>query len=115
MSVLLATGLRAEVIPWSIPQLIATLPFIGATTFHLFTTYPVEPSWIEQNRRIRWIPYLLALGMSVAVIQQYQAGTTDPWMLDVVFLYWVGVSLLSLAILASQRRGAQASLSLIHI
>ncbi|MFL2935129.1 MAG: ATP-binding protein [Myxococcota bacterium] len=109
MSVLLATGLRAEVIPWSIPQLIATLPFIGATTFHLFTTYPVEPSWIEENRRIRWIPYLLALGMSVAVIQQYQAGTTDPWMLDVVFLYWVGVSLLSLAILASQRRGAQAS------
>ena len=109
MSVLLATGLRADVMPWSIPQLIATLPFIGATTFHLFTTYPVEPSWIERNRRIRGIPYLLALGLSLAVIQQYQAGSTDPWMLDVVFLYWVGVSLLSLVILARQRRRAQAT------
>ena len=108
MSVLLATGLRADVIPWSIPQLIATLPFIGATTFHLFTTYPIEPSWIERSRRIQVIPYILALGLSIAVIQEYQSATTEHRMLDVAFLYWVGVSFLSLAILASQRRRSQA-------
>ncbi len=42
---------------------------------------------------------LLALVLSIAVIQEYQAATTEHWMLDVAFLYWVGVSSLSLAIL----------------
>ena len=46
-------------------------------------------------------PFALALVLSIAVIQEYQAATTEHWMLDVAFLYWVGVSSLSLAILAS--------------
>ena len=109
MSVLLATGLRAEVIPWSVPLLIATLPFIGATTFHLFTTYPIQPLWIQRDRRIQAIPYAFALAISIAVVLEYQTPTTDHSMLDVAFLYWVGVSLLSLGILARQRRRAQMS------
>ncbi|MFP6639576.1 MAG: ATP-binding protein, partial [Myxococcota bacterium] len=109
MSVLLATGLRAEVVPWSITQLMATLPFMGATTFHLFTTYPIEPTWIVRYRRIRAVPYFLALGISVAVMIQNQLGPLAYFMSDAAFLYWVGVSFLSLAVLFSQRRRARVA------
>ncbi len=50
MAVMLATALRVDLIPWSAPLLLANMPWLGATTFHLFTTYPVEPAWIVRNR-----------------------------------------------------------------
>ncbi|MCH2186553.1 GAF domain-containing protein, partial [Myxococcota bacterium] len=108
MSVLLASGLRAEVVPWAISQLLATLPFLGATTFHLFTTYPIEPPWIRRNPRLRAIPYLLAMIISIGVMIENRFGPFDRQVSDVAFLYWVGLSFLSLAILASERHKANA-------
>ena len=108
MCVLLSTGLRAEVIPWSMWQLMAMLPLTGATTFHLFTTYPVMPIWIERNRRIQLIPYILALGIAVAVLLETRRLPAENTMSDLAFLYWVGVSFLALSILASQRNRSQA-------
>jgi signal transduction histidine kinase len=29
-------------------RMLATLPFVGATTFHLFTTFPVRPPWMAR-------------------------------------------------------------------
>ena len=29
-----------------------TIPFVGATAFHLFTTYPIEPAWIVRHREL---------------------------------------------------------------
>ena len=58
MSVQLATVIQTDDIPWSFPRLMLNLPLIGATTFHLFTSYPIEPDWIVRHRRIQLLPYL---------------------------------------------------------
>ena len=44
-----------------------TTPFLGATTFHLFTTYPIEPAWIMHHRRARLLPYAAA-GLLAALL-----------------------------------------------
>jgi hypothetical protein len=46
---------------WSFPRMMFNLPLIGATTFHLFTSYPIQPDWIVRHRRIQVLPYIAAL------------------------------------------------------
>jgi signal transduction histidine kinase len=41
-------------------RMLANLPFIGATAFHLFTTFPSEPAWVAR------IPWARALAYAVA-------------------------------------------------
>ena len=107
MSVMLATALRAEMIPWSASRLMANLPFLGATTFHLFTTYPIEPDWIVRHRRIRAIPYAVAFLIFFAVMGEQLMGQHSEWLTRVAFFYGVGVALLSMLVLAGQRRRAR--------
>jgi len=107
MSVLLATALRVDAIPWSVPRVLADLPFLGATTFHLFTTYPIEPTWVVRHRRIRAIPYLIAFVIFGLLAAEQMMGTTTDWVPGLALFFGVSVSLLSLGILASQRRRAQ--------
>jgi signal transduction histidine kinase len=107
MSVLLATALRVDAIPWSAPRVLADLPFLGATTFHLFTTYPIEPTWVVRHRRIRAIPYLIAFVIFGLLAAEQMMGTTTDWVPGLALFFGVSVSLLSLGILASQRRRAQ--------
>ncbi len=54
MSVLISSAIRVDIIPWAPTRVLATLPFLGATTFHLFTTFPIEPRWVAKRRRIRF-------------------------------------------------------------
>ena len=106
MTVLISTTIRADEVPWSYSRVLANLPFIGATTFHLFTTYPIEPSWIVRHRRIRAIPYVFAFLIFLGVAG-VKAGTVEPRaMASVAGFYGVGVSLASVAVLAAQRRRA---------
>jgi signal transduction histidine kinase len=37
------------------------LPLVGATTFHLFTSYPEEPPWVVRRPLARSVPYLMAV------------------------------------------------------
>jgi len=106
MTVLISTTIRGDQIPYTYSRVLANLPFIGATTFHLFTTYPIEPSWIVRYRRIRAIPYLLAFAIFLGVAG-VKAGTVAPrTMATVAGLYGVGVALLSVGVLAAGRRRA---------
>jgi signal transduction histidine kinase len=57
----LATTLYTDFIPAGWPRMAINVPLIGATTFHLFTTYPVEPDWIVRRRRIQLVPYGVAV------------------------------------------------------
>ena len=41
-------------------RMLATLPFVGATTFHLFTTFPVRPPWIARYPFARTAAYAVA-------------------------------------------------------
>jgi hypothetical protein len=59
----LATTLYTDFIPAGWPRMAINVPLIGATTFHLFTTYPVEPDWIVRHRRIQLVPYGLAAAL----------------------------------------------------
>ena len=63
MAVQLATVIQSDYIPWSFPRLMVNLPLIGATTFHLFTTYPIEPAWVVRHRAHPLLPYALAFAL----------------------------------------------------
>ncbi len=106
MAVLISTTIRADEVPWSYSRVLANLPFIGATTFHLFTTYPIEPPWIVRYRRTRAVPYLLAFVIFLGIVG-VKAGSVEPrLMASVAGFYGVGVSLASIGVLAAQRRRA---------
>jgi signal transduction histidine kinase len=106
MAVMLATALRVDLIPWSAPLLLANMPWLGATTFHLCTTYPVEPAWIVRNRRIRVGPYVVAFAISALVFVEQLLDSPSTWLPALAFLYGIGFSIVSMVVLASQRRHA---------
>ncbi|MBW2498349.1 MAG: GAF domain-containing protein [Deltaproteobacteria bacterium] len=107
MSVLLSSAVRVDVIPWAATRVLSTLPFLGATSFHLFTTYPVEPRWVMKRRRIRLIPYAVAIGLSVAVLSRSAMHLTPTWIANGAFVFGVGLTIVSLAVLAGGRRQAR--------
>ncbi|MCG8588266.1 MAG: GAF domain-containing sensor histidine kinase [Proteobacteria bacterium] len=107
MCVQLATMLQIDVIPWASARAVANLPLLGATTVHLFTTYPVEPNWVVRHRRIQWVPYIGAAAFILAGLLEpwlpIARGTVTPW----AFFYGMGLSAASLIILAFERRRAR--------
>ena len=107
MSVLLSSAIRVDLIPWAATRVLATLPFLGATTFHLFTTYPVEPRWVMKRRRIRLVPYAIASLLSLGVVSQSAMHFPPNWIANGVFVFGIGLSIVSLAILAAGRRQAR--------
>jgi signal transduction histidine kinase len=106
MAVMLATAIRVDLIPWSALLIVANMPWLGATAFHLFTTYPVEPAWIVRNRRIRIAPYVIACIISAGAFVEELVGFASTWLAGAAFLYGIGLALLSLGVLVSQRRHA---------
>ena len=74
MSVLISTAIRVDIIPWAATRVLATLPFLGATTFHLFTTYPIVPRWVVKRPHIRLIPYLIASVILLGLFTQSAMG-----------------------------------------
>lgn len=107
MSVLLSSAVRVDVIPWAATRVLATLPFLGATTFHLFTTYPVEPRWVMKRRRIRLIPYAIASLLFIGVISHSAIHVPPTWVASAAFVFGIGLSIASIGILAAGRRQAR--------
>ncbi|MEO1935316.1 MAG: ATP-binding protein, partial [Myxococcales bacterium] len=107
MSVLISSSIRVDLIPWAATRVIATLPFLGATTFHLFTTYPIEPRWVMKRPRIRIIPYVIAGAILLAIVSQSFMGIPAKWIGTTAFMYGVGLSAFSVGILALGRRQAR--------
>jgi hypothetical protein len=50
------------------------LPLVGATTFHLFTTYPIEPPWVVRHPAVRSLVYLLALPIGLLAASEGALG-----------------------------------------
>jgi two-component system NtrC family sensor kinase len=107
MSVLISTAVRVDIIPWAATRVLATLPFLGATTFHLFTTYPVEPRWVMKRPRIRLIPYVIASVILLGLMAQSAMKFSPEWIVASAFIFGVGTSLASIGILAAGRRQAR--------
>lgn len=104
MSVSLASGQETEVATWSHLRMFVNLPFIGATIFHLFTTYPVEPIWIVRRRGLRSVPYGLAGVIALLVALTPVVGLPPDLMPAVGFYFTIAISVFCLATLASERR-----------
>ena len=107
MSVLLSSAIRVDIIPWAPTRVLATLPFLGATTFHLFTTYPIEPAWILKRPKIRFIPYIIAFAILTTVGTQSAMGIPPSWVATSAFVFGIGTSVASIAILAGVRAEAR--------
>ena len=106
MSVMISTAMRVHLSPWSASLLLVNMPWLGAATFHLFTTYPIEPQWIIRHRRIRALPYAAAVAISASVFIGEIAGIRSAWLPNIAFLCGVSLALISLGILATERRPA---------
>jgi signal transduction histidine kinase len=52
-----------------------TIPWVGATSFHLFTTYPIEPAWIVRHPQIRAGVYGFAAALSALTVVR-------PWVMS---------------------------------
>ena len=107
MSVLISSAIRVDIIPWAPTRVLATLPFLGATTFHLFTTFPVEPRWVARRRQIRFVPYAVAGAILISIAVQGPLGLPPAWIATAAFAWGIGLSLASVGILAATRRQAQ--------
>lgn len=105
-SVLLSSGVRADLDPWSGARAIAVLPWLGATAFHLFTTYPIQPRWLESRGWFRAVPYGIAVATSVAIFVVTNLGISFEWPEQAAFYIGVFMSVASMAILATERRRA---------
>jgi hypothetical protein len=107
MAVEIASSTRSDVAPWVAQRLVANLPLLGAATFHLFTTYPIEPEWIVRRRRIRTVPYLVALAFIPVVMGAPMiGGLIEEWIGNAAFFFGVGLASGSLAVPLLERRRA---------
>lgn len=107
MSVVISTSIRVDLIPWAATRVLATLPFLGATTFHLFTTYPIEPRWVLKRPTVRLIPYLIAGVILIGIVAQPVIGISPDSIATTAFIFAVGLSIASIGILAAGRRQAR--------
>jgi signal transduction histidine kinase len=79
------------------------LPLIGATSFHLFTTYPLEPTWIVRRSRSRLIPYGIAAALALAVVFERWLPLPTGFAAQIGFLFAVGMGIGCMALLAYER------------
>jgi len=104
MSVVLTSGPDKDHGPWSYLRLFLNMPFIGATLFHLFTTYPVEPAWAVRHPISRAVPYAIATIMAFLVVLGPSIGLPPDLMPAVTFYWTIGMSVLCLGALTYERR-----------
>ncbi len=105
----MATALFSAVNTYDAPlgyeRMVVNLPLIGATMFHLFTVFPLEPAWVARRRRVRLIPYLVAAVIALAVLVERPLGMPPGMLASVGFALGVsGCTVGFLALVAERWR-----------
>jgi signal transduction histidine kinase len=103
----LFTTLGTDGIPWAYPRVMVNAPLIGATAFHLFTTYPIEPAWIVRHRRIQLVPYGLALGLIALFFLEGPLGLPETLVPATLLFYTLVCLVASFVVLMLERREAE--------
>jgi signal transduction histidine kinase len=104
MATALFTSVRADNIPWAFPRMVLNTPLLGATAFHLFTTYPFEPHWIVRHRRIQVVPYAVAAAVGLLFFVQEPLGLPAALAPGLSFLCGLGFAAAGLGSLVIERR-----------
>jgi signal transduction histidine kinase len=104
VSVQLAITMQTDLIAWAWPRMSINTPLIGATVFHLFTSYPIEPNWIVRHRRIQLLPYLAAIGLGALTLAEAPAGLPTGLGATASFLFTAFLVISSIAILGVERQ-----------
>jgi len=87
-----------------VPTMIGlTIPWIGATAFHLFTTYPIEPPWAVRWPELRLAAYLGAALLAGASLVAPQLGSAGAWVDPALAFYSSGLALLCVGLLTRER------------
>ena len=94
---------------WAWAMVWINVPLIGASTFHLFTTYPTEPAWIVRNPTLRWLPYAVAFPLGLAAAFEGAMGIRAPVAKTAAFWFTITLAFVSLGIAAHNRRAARES------
>jgi signal transduction histidine kinase len=81
-----------------------TAPFIGASIFHLFTTYPIEPAWIAHHRRWRFFPYGVAAALAALMLLSGPLALPLGSLDAPLVLFSVGLGSFCVVSLARERR-----------
>ncbi len=100
----LFTTVQSDMIPWAYPRLVVNMPLIGATAFHLFTTYPFEPHWIVRNRQLQLAPYALALVIAVLFFLERPVGLPPTLAPGLALFAGAGLGLVAIGTLVRERR-----------
>ena len=103
VAVQLALTMNTDLIPWGATLMTINMPLIGATTFHFFTTYPIEPGWIVRHRRIQLLPYLAAFALAPLPLLEEALGLPATSAQTCSFLFAMGFFVGSLAIVGVER------------
>jgi signal transduction histidine kinase len=104
MAVQLSLTMHSDSILWAWPRLMLNIPLMGATAFHLFTTYPIEPDWIVRHRRIQLLPYSAALLLAAMGLLNGPLGIAPELAWGLSFLFTVSLFVTSVAVLGFERR-----------
>ncbi len=79
------------------------LPLIGATAFHLFTIFPLEPAWVLRRPGLRGALYLPGLLIGALATAEGVVAVPGGWR-TLAFLFPIGVGFACMGILAWERR-----------
>lgn len=104
MSVTLSAGTNEEQAHWAYIRLFLNMPFIGATLFHLFTTYPIEPAWLVRQPRLRVVPYVVAVVLAALTLVGPWLGVSAQLTARLCFTFTMTLAVGCLAQLAFERR-----------
>ena len=88
---------------WGYERMLMNLPFIGATGFHFFTTFPSEPPWVIRHPRVRYVPYAVAGAMALAVLFEPAFGLAPKVIPTASFACGIGITLIGLGVLTRER------------
>ncbi len=80
-----------------------TIPLVGATAFHLFTTYPIEPAWIVRHPELRVLAYAVAACLGLLQVAGPSAGVDSDLSAALVTGFAVGLSVFCLGIAVTER------------
>lgn len=86
-----------------------SLPILGASTFHLFTSHPIEPAWIVRHRGVHAAAYGTALGLGVLVLLEGWLPVPSGTLKTASFAFSLGLALVSFGVLARERMRVRLS------